>query len=851
MHRRMKDLLPVFVVVVLFTLLATSIVYWSGLNVTHTNARLLRCQEVHEEVGVLLSTVKDAETGQRGFLLTGADTYLEPYENSVALVESELARLRSWSQAGEIDSRAAGEIERLVQARFNALNLGIDVRKTQGLEGASAYILKGTGKAIMDDLRTEVRNVQLQKGKDLVVLRGERDLHHRVRNALFALMGAVQLGFLLWAFRTIRREMDYTERQRQTLATTLSSIGDGVIVTDEKGRVAFLNAEAAHLTGWTTEQAQGLPIDDVFRIVNEETREKVESPVEKVLRLGIVVGLANHTVLIAKDGTERPIDDSGAPIREPGEPILGVVLVFRDFSAHRKAETDLRAALREKDEALSLLRTLIENAPVGFTFLDPDMRVRLMNAPLADMNGLTAEAQLGRRLTEVLPGLAPHVESLFRRALAGQAVLDHPASAPAGEETEPARHWVENWYPVTGEDGRSLGVGVLVQEITERKRAEQALRESEERFRTMADGLPFIVWVHDAQGQMEFVNSTYCDFFGVKREDMRGGQWQILLHPEDAHAYTNEFQSCVLERRPFHAEVRARRADGEWRWLESFGRPRISPSGDFLGFVGTSPDITERKQMEAEVRALNEELEARVRVRTAELEQSHEALRQAERLAAVGQTMAVVSHECRNALQICQSALHMLGRVQDPEKQQRYTEAAMKALQELQRAHDEVRDYASPIRLERTSTALESLWRAAWDDLAATRGDRLAELVEPVGQSGVVCMVDPYRMKHVFRNIFENALGACDDPVRIEVRCVETDFHGRPAVRVSVRDNGPGVDPQTVPTLLEPFFTTKPKGTGLGLSVVRRTVEAHGGQVEIITQPGQGFEVSLVLPMSI
>jgi PAS domain S-box-containing protein len=847
----MKDLLPVFGVVALFTLLATFIVYGASLGVTAANARVLTCYEVIEGVTGLLSTVKDAETGQRGFLITGEERYLDPYEDAVSLIDGDLERLLAWSREKVIDSGAAAEIERLVRERFEALDLGVEARRTRGLEGAVAYISEGNGKAVMNELRTAVREVQIQKGKDLVVLSGQRDLHHLVRNALFALMGTVQLGFLLWAFRTIRREMDHTERQRQTLATTLSSIGDGVIVTDDKGHVAFLNAEASRLTGWTSEEACGHPIDEVFRIVNEDTREKVESPVTRVLRLGVVVGLANHTVLIAKDATERPIDDSGAPIREAGGDILGVVLVFRDFSAHRNAEAALRAALAEKDEALSLLRTLIENAPVGFTFLDPDMRVRLMNTPLADMNGLPAEEQLGRRLTEILPGLAPHVEPLFRKALSGQTVLDQPATAPSGEESEPARHWLENWYPVTGEDGRSLGVGVLVQEITERKRAEQALRESEERFRTMADGLPFIVWVHDAHGQMEFVNSTYCEFFGVKREDMRGGQWQVLVHPDDVHAYANEFQSCVHERRPFHAEVRVRRADGEWRWIESFGRPRISPSGEFLGFVGTSPDITERKRMEEEVRALNEQLEARVQERTAELEQSHEALRQAERLAAVGQTMAVVSHECRNALQICQSALHMLGRVQDPEKQQRYTEAAMKALQELQRAHDEVRDYASPVRLERTVTALGALWREAWEDLNVVRAGREATLIEPLGQGELIGQVDPYRIKQVFRNIFENALGACSDPVELRIRCSEMDFQGRPAVRISVRDNGPGVDPQTVPSLLEPFFTTKPKGTGLGLSVVRRTVEAHGGQVKISTQPGEGFEVNLVLPKNV
>jgi PAS domain S-box-containing protein len=119
---------------------------------------------------------------------------------------------------------------------------------------------------------------------------------------------------------------------RDLLATTLASIGDGVIVTDVESRVTFLNAEAERLTGWTALEACGRPTRDIFAIVNEETRLPVESPVDKVLRLRNVVALANHTVLIARGGSETPIDDSAAPVQRPGEPLVGVVLVFRDVT---------------------------------------------------------------------------------------------------------------------------------------------------------------------------------------------------------------------------------------------------------------------------------------------------------------------------------------------------------------------------------------------------------------------------------------------------------------------------------------------------------------------------------------
>src|SRR5205807_10128666 len=133
-----------------------------------------------------------------------------------------------------------------------------------------------------------------------------------------------------------------TQEGQELLRVTFTSMGDAVITTDSEGRVTSLNQVAGALTGWTQDEAAGRPLEEVFRIVNEHTRQPVENPVKKVLAEGKVIGLANHTTLIARDGTERPIDDSAGPLTNPQGHVLGVVLIFRDVSQRRQAEERLR-----------------------------------------------------------------------------------------------------------------------------------------------------------------------------------------------------------------------------------------------------------------------------------------------------------------------------------------------------------------------------------------------------------------------------------------------------------------------------------------------------------------------------
>ncbi|TAJ86497.1 PAS domain S-box protein [bacterium] len=179
------------------------------------------------------------------------------------------------------------------------------------------------------------------------------------------------------------------QEQRERLRVTLESIGDAVIATNAEAQVTFLNPVAESLTGWSQREAKGLPLEEIFKIVNEQTRAGVENPALRAMREGVIVGLANHTALIAKDGMERPIDDSGAPIKDAEGKILGAVLIFRDITERRAAEEQLRL--------------IIETSPIGKVMIDEEGRIILVNSQAEQLFGYTREELIGQFVEALVP----------------------------------------------------------------------------------------------------------------------------------------------------------------------------------------------------------------------------------------------------------------------------------------------------------------------------------------------------------------------------------------------------------------------------------------------------------------
>ncbi len=254
--------------------------------------------------------------------------------------------------------------------------------------------------------------------------------------------------------------------QREWFEVTLASIGDAVITTDTKGRVIFLNPVAEAMTGWVNDDARGQALERVFHIVNEETRQAAENPVAKVLKFGKIVSLANHTALIARDGTEIAIEDSAAPIRDRVGNLLGIVMVFRDVTEQRRAQK----ALQRSEQ---LLTDFFENAAVGLHWVGPDGIILRANQTELNLLGYSKHEYVGRHIAEFHAD--KHViDDILQRLGCGECLQGYEARLRCKDGS--VRHVLIS-SNVLWEDGKFVHTRCFTRDITDKKQVEVALRE--------------------------------------------------------------------------------------------------------------------------------------------------------------------------------------------------------------------------------------------------------------------------------------------------------------------------------------------------------------------------------------
>ena len=428
----------------------------------------------------LVGDVLDAESGQRGYLLTGRAEYLQPYNTATGQIPDKLDRLAAM-EVTSANRDELRELRREIGVKMDELRRTVELRQSQGQESALSVVATDVGRRTMDQIRQ--LSDKMERDEDQRLLASTNELRANAESIrIVVLLGAALLVALVagggFALRSATRqtELVLTDLERARAAAeaghvliraTLYSIGDGVIVTDREGKVDMMNNVAEQLTGVTEQAARGQQIEAVFRIVNEDSRATVENPVRRVLREGTIVGLANHTVLISSSGAETAIDDSGAPIAEPGARASGVVLVFRDVSARRKAFDTARR-----------LASIVENSDDAIIGKTLDGTITSWNQGAERLFGYTAQEMVGSSISRIIP---PDRQDDMRRILDGVARGESVDHYSTERLTKSGRHLsvALTVSPVRNEDGRIIGASKIARDISRERQLEEHLRQTQ------------------------------------------------------------------------------------------------------------------------------------------------------------------------------------------------------------------------------------------------------------------------------------------------------------------------------------------------------------------------------------
>jgi PAS domain S-box-containing protein len=548
----------------------------------------------------------DAETGQRGFLLTGDDAYLEPYHAATKNVDRLLTELRNSTADNPNQQKRLPELEQLVDKKLAELQRTIDLRKQQGLAAANAVVLEGDGKHWMDQIRSLLADMQNEENRvrSLRTVEMSNALNKTSRtviagNLVSAFLLGVIFALLFRALSQRRRAQEGLQKSEKWLSTTLGSIGDAVIATDMNGAVSFMNPVAESLTGWTLEDARGKSMDLVFDIVSKETRRPVENPVKKVFREGKIVGLADHTLLLSKSGREYDIEDSAAPILTDTGERFGVVLVFRDITEKKLAEE----RIRQQKELLQLILASIAD---GVVVADSNGKFLLFNAAAEQVLGIGATDkppdQWADQYGVYLPdGVTPYRSEQLPlvRAMRGESV-DAVEFVIRNAQVPKGRFLSITGRPLKNADGALQGGVVVFHDMTERKKSEQALRQSEERYHLLFDSNPHPVWVYDLQTLAILdVNSSAVRNYGFSREEFLALTIKDIRPPEDVPALL-ESAAKAQPNTEIAGIWRHCKKDGTLIDVEITSHPLTYNGRDARLVVAT--DITTRKKAEEALR---------------------------------------------------------------------------------------------------------------------------------------------------------------------------------------------------------------------------------------------------------
>jgi PAS domain S-box-containing protein len=472
-----------------------------------------------------------------------------------------------------------------------------------------------------------------------------------------------------------------------------------------------------------------------------------------------------------------------------------------DITKSRQAELQVR-------ESEARYRQIVETANEGIWMLDNDMRVTFVNDRLAQMLGYLSQEMVGKRKFDfVFSEDASFVQGLFDARRQGlRAHVDLRMRHKNGSE----RWMMMAAAPVVDREGKFMGALDMFTDVTDRRATIQALRESEERFRQLADSMPQIVWTAIPEGWMDYCNRRWIEYTGTVPTDSKGWNWTAAVHPDDLAQVLEGWNHALATAQAFSAEARLlRHSDATYRWHLTRAIPAFDAHGKVACWYGTSTDIHENKLAE-------------------------EAMMKSEKLAATGRLAATIAHEINNPLEAVTNLIFLAQNSGAGEQSKQFLQLASEELQRVAHITKQTlgfyRETAAPgeVRIDTTIDNVLTLYerkieskdiqivRSAFDDTA----------IEAI----------PGEIRQVLSNLISNAIDALEQRgvLRLAVRALRHSDQSLRGVRIIVSDNGSGIPEEIRQQVFEPFFTTKRDfGTGLGLWVTRQIIRRHGGTIHV------------------
>ncbi len=398
------------------------------------------------------------------------------------------------------------------------------------------------------------------------------------------------------------------------------------------------------------------------------------------------------------------------------------------------------------------------------------------------------------------------------------------------------------WFTTKGqamwdESGHPIRMAGSLSDITTRKQAEEALRESEARFRSMADTAPVLIWMSGPDQRCTYVNKRWLDFTGRTLEQELAGGWAEDIHPDDVGKSLNTYVQAFEARRPFQMEYRLKHVEGPYRWVLDSGAPRFTPSGELAGYIGSCTDITERKSLEAQ-------------------------LFQAQKMEAIGRLAGGVAHDFNNLLTVIKGYSDLLLNLSDqPAPLRKTIEEIKKAADRATALTNRLLAFSRKDTLNSQVVDLNTVILGTESLLRRLIGEDI-ELVTSLATGRCSINADPVCLEQVLINLAVNARDAMPHGGRLTIKTARAEQDRvmdqllakqpqRAYVMLSVGDTGVGMDAETQARIFEPFFTTKPigKGTGLGLSMVYSIIEQNSGTILVASAPGEGSTFTMYLPL--